>query len=829
MLGYRPDFYPNPDLQDFLYLFSFVFILFNFVLALVNTARQHESFEGAANYFSERQADLDRLALYLENYDVVGVNGTWGSGKSYLIGLLSQKNQYNIIVIDLLSCRLEDMQLYIVRQITRLLSKNRIFSESSPKLNKILKNDDLFYGLAALLYPNDQEYSDALKSLQGEVAKLDKPIVIVFEDLDRLNESDKIYRIFDIAEKLACKNIKIVYQYSQTRLSEIDRNFTSDFLEKYIPYTVNLSVISFSSILSVLMEKKSSELIARAVETGLLTSKDFDFFNQEVDLNGILPTYYSHDFAGRLTVNPPSIRKVQIFLNELIPAIERLSGELAQRKEAQLPVKKSHLLTSENQWKKKGLFDGIDVSVSSNPVRPIDKNNLEDYDSSDWKKIAIIFYYIKHFEHDIYVLLAENEPVEKSIKIKYKDEDYSLDDFLALTREVRHDDEKESDSASRTHDFGSIQNQKSKKTEFMIQPEEIERVYADEENSKRLILLLMLGFQFEAYVARDNETSIVQRKEHNEKIDRLLWKLLSSSTDLYTDYERIVNIFDAKFFAKENSLKEIPSVINEIAGAVHLSEVEYKEYESNPWLLIFKAFCATVPGRENEIWRNLIDSYFEVAAETGIDLKLLKVLQHCNINTRERLFYVIDKFDKLNVLENLSRYPVYAKFLYVYFGALVDFKLISNTEIKRTLLSLNPGISSWNEIVKESVFKLVEDELAEKKKKFATFASVAKNFDIVSDFVEQNKKIIDFGVNADAPADDFNRRVRIISENQEKLDELRNLFKNKDDKIGFGNFQKILDDEYKKETISLDDIETLLDEYQRSQVIKISPNAFKNF
>ncbi|MCG6241924.1 P-loop NTPase fold protein, partial [Vibrio diabolicus] len=60
---------------------------------------------------SKREEDLKLLEDYIDKFNIVGLNGTWGSGKSFLVNQYKEKfkEEYEFIEIDLLTINLNEV------------------------------------------------------------------------------------------------------------------------------------------------------------------------------------------------------------------------------------------------------------------------------------------------------------------------------------------------------------------------------------------------------------------------------------------------------------------------------------------------------------------------------------------------------------------------------------------------------------------------------------------------------------------------------------------------------------------------------------------------
>ena len=72
---------------------EYAILIFLCIIYAIAKRRKSEKKNPDDDIFPERQDDLDRLEQYLSAADVVGINGAWGSGKTFLVNKLIEKNQ----------------------------------------------------------------------------------------------------------------------------------------------------------------------------------------------------------------------------------------------------------------------------------------------------------------------------------------------------------------------------------------------------------------------------------------------------------------------------------------------------------------------------------------------------------------------------------------------------------------------------------------------------------------------------------------------------------------------------------------------------------------
>jgi len=161
--------------------------------------------------FNERKKDLDRLKAGLKAYNIVGLNGDWGTGKSLIIEHLKKdkEDNYNFVEIDLLSLNLDDIKYSIMDELNIILKENGIFSKSSRRLKKIFSNHGFLSAIGDYLNIGSSNFKETLNGLKLDLCKLEKPTIIIYEDIDRINNINIIKSLFGINEKLVESTEKI--------------------------------------------------------------------------------------------------------------------------------------------------------------------------------------------------------------------------------------------------------------------------------------------------------------------------------------------------------------------------------------------------------------------------------------------------------------------------------------------------------------------------------------------------------------------------------------------------------------------------------------------
>ena len=250
-----------------------ILFLLNLILSFTNTILNNRIFKknkmSNKEIFPEREADIEYVLNFIENKDnknitTLGIDSKFGTGKTFIVEKILERlntEEYEQIKVRCLFLEKEEVYYYIIEKIKKVLSKNLIFISNLKKFHKsILKifDNKFLGGLNELL--SDSSKTDEIDNLKDIIRKLKKTIVIVFDDIDRTQDIEKIEKILSFISDFSIKNVKILVLFSLDNLKKIDKRFTRDYIEKYIPLDREITKISFVNLLkSEIGERKLNE------------------------------------------------------------------------------------------------------------------------------------------------------------------------------------------------------------------------------------------------------------------------------------------------------------------------------------------------------------------------------------------------------------------------------------------------------------------------------------------------------------------------------------------------------------------------------------------
>ena len=719
------------------FVLTVVHVLFLLVMIVFSLLKKTRKGEQPIELYPQRKKDLERIKNYLEKFNSIGVNGTWGSGKTVLLRHLIDDlgDRYEFVVIDLLSCNLDEEQTTILDEMQKAFNQRRVFSKHSSQLKKILGAISWLDKLQDIVLPGSTSYRAALDGFKDDLELLGKQIVIVFEDVDRINDEKIIKKIFSIAEHLCSTGVKVIYQYNQHKFDEYGDGHVFDrrYTEKYIPFVVNLTEINLVTAIEFgLRELK--------IDSKILSMDDFMFLRIPVRLDYHLERTFGTTAEWRIQTFEIGLRRPHQYLMELYECL---------------------------QWE-----DSYKDEVS--------------------KRTAIAFFCIKHFFDDLYKKMNVAESPLDTLTLKPLDNQHTLKQLVAMVASGK------------------------------LTEEQIREIISAEENAQVLAVLHLLKYNFDF---GDNEQisdhrklfeSILDKaseylaKEHtNEKINRIIWNLLSNGKTSSTDYENAVAQIKAEILDKP--VEEQRGAFTAFWKRMFDQRDEGGDRSDNDTIFhlavpsfveIFRAF--RVVGASSDVWMKLVDFYFSYEETDKITPDVVATLRYCCFASEHFYIYVIKKFNGLTITGNMNDQKPYTSFLLHFLEALSRICYLNTHGI---------GIIQREQDIKSQMAS-VQYILDDYKKKLTQLrdnipiAQAQAKIDIVIEFIEKNKEIIGSIRKLEPPGPRITTKMSSRLPHQEEVDRLAAL------KADEERFMQEVEKSYAEERITVYEISSLLKDYK---------------
>lgn len=210
---------------------------------------------------------------------IFSIEGKWGSGKTSLINLIENEMQEDVEILHFNPWLLTD-----IRQVIKLffdeLIKVLSYGSFKAKWNKEIKKDlktftnallpesvtfkvpfvNAVYKPKSILPLNDEESLEKIKSkINNYLKDLDKKIVIIIDDIDRLTDSETEF-IFRLTKGIAdFDNLIYILLYDKTIVSKSLQIFKQEdgekYLEKIVQYSLSVPKPHKLTLQNLLFEK----------------------------------------------------------------------------------------------------------------------------------------------------------------------------------------------------------------------------------------------------------------------------------------------------------------------------------------------------------------------------------------------------------------------------------------------------------------------------------------------------------------------------------------------------------------------------------------------
>ena len=673
--------------------------------------------------FEEHKDDLARMKGLLSRDDVniLGINSAWGNGKTFVVNRLcsDMADEYHVIKIETLTYRYNEFDRVLIDKLDELLRGNGIFSFYALAFKQTLGNS--FWGRLAYHYFYGIRSGNAsvFDGLKKELKRLPKKVLIVFEDLERIGNEEAVKRLLSIAERLAGNRVKIVYEYDRLQLQK-STSLNREYLEKYIPSEMNLTDISYSSLVKAVWETKrldNDPAVNRKILLGsdgfmggkTLKEMVFQFVEWQYDSFGNRFEYGKINFGrNRLTV-----RRIECFLDEIL------------------------------SW------------TRNHDERKIDGQTA---------RVVVAFSFLKHFEDELYEKLEPWKPLEDLFLFQYKNEIIGIEKL----------------GQSIWAELGENGSQDAKIFRRRLQ----DCVRAEENaDSFRVFALFRYRFDdLEAWLrvggdvrkASPQDAEKLRRAgESREKTNRLIWNLLQSGKSEYTDSRACVDKFIYDVLNKpEDTWDEAferywSDVYN---NNIHKDNQTIYRFGEPPLLTLVREATFHVHGAD--FWGQMCEFIRRKWSGKSITREFVELCFWAEIDSVKNMSKLVQIFNSLDVECNFNDQEYYWEFLRKYIGQLSRWGYCSDM-VWGLFRKGRPDFdtSEWKPIVCECLKKEQESmarsrllDIKEYLETVETFAAfIGKNIEIIENPKASMSRL---------PKVQIKEHVEYV--HQGKMDDLRN-------------------------------------------------------
>lgn len=758
-------------------LFSiYVLILASIMVYVLKEKKEKET--EIDNYFSHRERELKKLESLLGKTNIIGIDASWGDGKSFLMQLFAQKQEKkkntHIINISVLASTIETIESYIISEISNFLEENYIFSYSSPKIKKfflqpLLKN-------WSFCFDEKNSYSELFSSLVKDVKNLGKTIILSFEDLERIRDDKIILKVFNISDKInyecnkiGCNCIKIIYQYDKKELiSLLKIEQKPNYLEKYIPYEIKLSPIPFLESLRVFIEKHHYKNITVNDFTPIFRpttlSNDFNHYKKDSNYeHKYFPGTYDEIITHTLNLRSFNLRKNILFLND------------------------TESLLNNNFFKEN-------------------------------KKTVIVFNIVKYFYPSLFYEIEFGQPLKKTLTmtldIEGKTTSLNLQEFNRLFRR---------ESSIINSELTSL-TEKEKKEKFLVisksndnkqkEEEELAKISANynekripifqkaeespfniinfnEENLDKFTILYHLNYQIDDFNIRS-----IEEIENNNAIDGLIWSLKYAGASGYTKNKELLLEFEKVIDSTDNfEIKK--KKYNNILFKTALSE-DYQQSRFSQEKIIITLLG--IYEKDLTKWEKTIDFFVEYHSNKITD-DIFPIFTRLANAPKKIFFHTIEKFSSLKTEYTFSEIYDYLDFLRDYLEQIKALGYFTQQNLNQDCFR---GYK-YNKKILQSALINILGEVDSTLSQNLNIQAITNECKIIKQFIDKNIEFIN------APQNPENEEAdKQTNENDEKEKFEKYLASTTKEEL-----DKLIEESYSKNELSLGEIKEIREKFEK--------------
>lgn len=342
IIVYKLKKYDNiKDLQIILSCWILIIILFgDFISRYIEKYENNDSDNVnkiESNLINSRKQDLVNLKNILDStLDSIIIDDKWGNGKTFFIKKFMEKynTDYEFIYIKAPYFQTrEEFRKVFLTELNKVFIKNGIFNTSILNLTK-------YFGIeiqGITLNQIEKNYNETIEEIVKKMCKLDKRIVIVLDDLDRIEKGEDIQEILnfigeintELREKIGLITLSSYNKLNEKVQSHIEDKEGENYLDKYFDKKFYLQKVNIEELIEYFCEDETLSKIIKqckkAIEKDYLLSfnsenlENYELnFKEEVKQNKIYLSRQTFRNIERIVKNISNINVDELIGNKEI-------------------------------------------------------------------------------------------------------------------------------------------------------------------------------------------------------------------------------------------------------------------------------------------------------------------------------------------------------------------------------------------------------------------------------------------------------------------------------------------------------------------------------
>ena len=274
-----------------IYLILFITLFCGFIVNYIKKYKKIDiDNQDKSGLIDSRKQDLEKLKNILDNtLDSIIIDDEWGNGKTFFIKEFMKvyERNYEFIYIKAPYFRTrEEFRKVFLTELNKVFTKSGIFNTSISNLTK-------YFGIeiqGITLNQIEKNYNETIEEIVKKMCKLDKRIVIVLDDLDRIEKGEDIQEILNFIGEINIelgKKIGLITLSSYNKLNKKIQNHTEkkegeDYLEKYFDKKFYLQKVNGEELIEYFCKDKNLQKIIKQCKQAIENYYDLEVEKQNI-------------------------------------------------------------------------------------------------------------------------------------------------------------------------------------------------------------------------------------------------------------------------------------------------------------------------------------------------------------------------------------------------------------------------------------------------------------------------------------------------------------------------------------------------------------------
>ena len=256
----------------------FIILLYGFIVNYINKYQKIDTNnQDKSNLITSRNQDLEKLKNILDNtLDSIIIDDEWGNGKTFFIKEFMKvyERNYEFIYIKAPYFQTrEEFRKVFLTELNKVFIKNGIFNTSISNLTK-------YFGVeiqGITLNQIEKNYNETIEEIVKKMCKLDKKIVVVLDDLDRIEKGEDIQEILnfigeiniELREKIGLITLSSYNKLNEKVISHTEDKEGENYLEKYFDKKFYLQKVNGEELIEYFCKDKDLQKIIKQCEQAI--------------------------------------------------------------------------------------------------------------------------------------------------------------------------------------------------------------------------------------------------------------------------------------------------------------------------------------------------------------------------------------------------------------------------------------------------------------------------------------------------------------------------------------------------------------------------------